>query len=475
MDEPRDDVDIWLSERVTPLLPHPGAFERIRKRARRRKLGQAAIAAGGAAVIVAAAATVPQLLHSRPTGYPYATNSSKTPQPTRSPAPSPSHTRSSPSPASNPTPSTLPPAVPPNFAVSSVTFVSLGTGWVIGQAGTPGQCTGPRANICTSRAITVDGGGKWRGGPAPLVGPPNGSYGVSQIRALDGLNAWAFGPQLYATHDGGNSWQSWRKIDTHGMRVTDLETVNGRVFAVWARCTGAGPDFAANCTSFSLYSSSAYFDSWAPVPGVPHLTSSPAAGVPAVASSAQLVLAFGRGYLLAPSGRLYSGPDTGAGWKQVSGLGGCGEPGPAQADGVPANTMLASTGAGLVELCAHQTQGSTQVKQLFYSADGGRSWQQAGQAPLAGIATSLSGSPAGRVVVATTTGIDVSANVAGSGPSGLLWRAVRGASAPGGFSYVGMTSSGQGVAIPADQGLHAVWFTYDGGKRWRESLVQSPG
>ena len=466
MDEPRDDVDAWLSERVTPLLPHPGTFERIRKRARRRKLGQAAIAAGGAAVIVAAAVTVPQLLHSRPIGYrlPPAASHSAT-QPAPSPPPSHSPSRSSPSPTPSAT-STAPPAVPANFAVSSVTFFSVSPyiGWVIGQAGTPGQCGPPNPFICTSRAITSNGGGTWQGGHAPIAGPPKGASGVSQIRALDGRNAWAFGPQLYATHDWG---YSWTPINTNGLRVTDLETVNGRAFAVWARCTGTGPDFAAHCTSFSLYSSSAYSDSWAPVPGVTDLTSSPAAD-----SSAQLVLAFGRGYLLAPNGRLYSGPQTGAGWQQVGTVGGCGQPGPAQADGVPEGAMLASTGAGLVELCAHLVPGNTQVKQLFYSADGGRTWQPAGQAPPAGIATSLSGSPTGQVVIATTVGIDVSANVAGSGPSGLRWRKVHVASVLGGFSYVGMTSSTQGVAIPANQGLHAVWFTYDGGKHWQKSPVR---
>src|SRR5215467_915331 len=141
MDEPRDDVDIWLSERVKPLLPHPGTFERIRKRARRRKLGQAAFAAGGAAVIVAVAATVPQLLPGQ-TGTitpPAASRSATHPAP--SPSPSTSPTRPSASPTSNIPPP--PPAVPPNFAVSSVTFVSLTEGWVIGQAGTPGHCGPP--------------------------------------------------------------------------------------------------------------------------------------------------------------------------------------------------------------------------------------------------------------------------------------------------------------------------------------------
>ncbi len=476
MDEPRDDVDIWLSERVTPLLPYPGTFERIRKRARRRKLAQAAIAAGGAAVIVAAAVTVPPLVLSHLQGHSVTSVTSGHATPFHSthratPAPSPS----SPSPSPNATPTALPP-VPGNFAPSSVTFVSTITGWVIGQAGIPGHCANPNPFICTSLAATFDGGVTWHGVHAPSTGPPEGARGVSQVRSLNGTDGWAFGPQLYATHDGG---QTWTRIATHGMRVTGLETVHRRAFAVWARCTGSDPDFAANCTSFSLYSTPAGADRWAPVPGVTSLNTrlDPSAGV--FPSSAQLALTSSRGYLLAPNGHLYSGPVTSsAGWQLVTANGtpaaGCGQPGPAQADGVPGESMLASTGPGLVEMCLIQAPGRPQSKYLVYSADGGRTWAPAGYAPSAGTATSLSGTPTGQVLVATTSGIDVSANAVGARPSGLRWRAVKGASVPGGFSYVGMTTSVQGVAVPADTSLHALWFTYDGGKHWQESLVQSP-
>src|SRR5215467_6530478 len=417
MDEPRDDIDVWLSERVKPLLPNPGTFERIRKRARRRKLAQVGIAAGGAAVIVAAAFTVPHFVFPRVSPSdaqsqatpPYET---LTPQPTHSTTPSPSPSPSSPSPSA--TAAGLPP-VPANFAPSSVTFVSTGVGWVIGQAGTPGQCTGPNPNICTSLAATSNGGATWHGIPAPVAGPPDGARGVSVVRSLNGADGWAFGPQLYATHNGG---QTWIRIDTHGMRVTDLETVSGRAFAVWARCTGTGPDFAAGCTSFSLYSTPAGLDQWSPVPGVTGLTSSVITGAQPTASSAQLVLTGSRGYLLAPNGAVYSGPVTSTvGWQPALDHGtpetGCGLPGPAQPNGVPSESMLAATGTGLVELCSGQSKSGPQGKVLVYSPDGGQTWQPAGSAPPAGTATSLSGTPSGQVLVATTTGIDVSANVAG--------------------------------------------------------------
>ena len=145
-------------------------------------------------------------------------------------------------------------------------------------------------------------------------------------------------------------------------------------------------------------------------------------------------------------------------------------PGAAEVDGHPLQAMLASTGPGLALLCAGQGGGERQPKTLYYSADGGRAWNPATAPPTRGIAMSLSGSPDGLVMVATSDGIDVSANAAGNATLG--WRRSHGATAPGGYSYVGMTTSAQGVAVPANVGRYAVWFTYDGGAHWRESPVR---
>ena len=301
--------------------------------------------------------------------------------------------------------------------------------------------------------------------PAPVTGAPDGSTGVSQIRSLDGVHGWAFGPQLYATHDGS---LHWRQIATHGMRVTGLETVSGVAFAIWARCAGTGADFAAGCTSFSLYSSPAGQDAWTPVAGVTGLGAS--GGAPA---SAQLVLTGSRGYLLAPGGQLFSGPVTSRPhWHLVTSGPGtlpC-SPGAAEVDGHPLQAMLASTGPGLALLCADQSSGGTQTKTLYYSADGGRTWRLAGLPPAQGIAISLSGTPDGPVMVATSNGIDVSTGAPGNGA--VSWHTARGAGAPGGYSYVGMTTSAQGVAVPVKLGLDGVWFTYDGGAHWQKSPVR---
>jgi photosystem II stability/assembly factor-like uncharacterized protein len=286
---------------------------------------------------------------------------------------------------------------------------------------------------------------------------------VSQVRFYNTSDGWAFGPQLWATHDGG---RTWTRIGTHGLRVTALETAGQRVFAVWAQCSGGGADFAAGCTSSALYSAAPGGDQWAPVPGAG--TGSSLGTTP---GSSALVLTGSRGYLLAPDGTLLSGPVTSAGgWQPVTGTASSSTapcpPGAAQASGQPSGALLAATTtSGLVLVCTSPAAGATQAKTVYTSGDNGQQWQKAGTGPGAGTATSVAGTTAGTIVLATTAGLEVSAD------GGATWTAAQGALPAGGFSYVGMTSPQQGVAVPADTAQHAVWFTFDGGRSWRASPI----
>ena len=38
---------------------------------------------------------------------------------------------------------------------------------------------------------------------------------------------------------------------------------------------------------------------------------------------------------------------------------------------------------------------------------------------------------------------------------------------------MGMTTAGQGIALPADPSAGTVWFTFDGGQTWTPSRVSS--
>jgi hypothetical protein len=467
MTDPRDDLDAWMNAQVRPLPPPPGTFELIRKRARRRKVTRAAAAAAGAAAVIAVIATVPRLVITQLNVGPGPASSGNAAGNTSSAGQHRHHHASAslsvlPSASASP-----PPAAPPNFQPTSVTFVGSQTGFVIGQAGTPGQCGPPDKYICTSIAGTGDYGGTWHGVSAPVTGAPAGPAGVSQVRFFDTSDDWAFGPQLWATHDGG---QSWTRIGTHGLRVTALETAGQRVFAVLTQCSGGGPDFAADCTSAALYSASPGSDQWSAVPGA-----GTGHSLSGTANSSALVLTRTRGYLLTPDGTLLSGPAGSAGaWQPVTSTGtGTAAPGPApcqpgaaQASGQPSGALLAATtSSGLVLVCTSPATGATQAKEVYTSADNGLQWQKAGAAPAAGTATSVAGTPAGAIVLATTAGLERFAD------GGVTWTTAQGALPPGGFSYVGMTGARQGVAVPADTGQHAVWSTFDGGQHWRESPI----
>ena len=462
MPDRNDDVDAWLSQRIEPLPPPPGTFDLIKRRARRRKYRKLAITAGSAAVIVAAAVTVPQVvnlpvLNPKPTAAPAGAQSRSTvPSASSSASGNTSAAASSAVPAG-------PGPVPGNFRPTSVTFVGTRTGWVIGQALTPGHCA---TQFCTSVARTDDAGKTWAGVPAPMAGPADGASGLSQIRFLDLTNGWAYGPQLFATHTGG---RTWAQVDTGGLRVTALETVGDRVFAVWASCTGDGPAYAAGCTRFTLYSAPATGGAWAPV-GAPTtgLTNGTAR------EATELVLTGSRGYLLAPGGALYSGPVDGSGpWTRVSSLAASCPVGPARADGQPTGALLGAVNASdLLLACASASSGtnpsvSTQQKFIYSSKNGGVSWEQMATAPAAGVAYGLAASPSESVVLATNQGIDLL-------PAGeVTWRTanLRGGGPAGGFGYIGMTTRDQGIALPADPSAGTVWFTFDGGQKWTPSRL----
>jgi BNR/Asp-box repeat len=480
MTDPRDRIDDWLNGDVEPLTPPPGTFDRIQHRARRRKASRAVMSAAGIAVVIAAAVTVPQIVstlqnHGSQPGRPVAAGTqpaSVRPTVSGKGAGSPNSRSSSevtPSGSALSATASVSP-VPANFRPTSVTFIGPDIGAVIGQARSPGHCA---TAFCTSLAGTSDYGTTWYGVSAPLTGAPDGSSGVGQIRFLNLSDGWAFGPQLWATTDGGATWTQER---TYGMRVTDLETVGDRAFALFASCTGSGAAYAADCTKFSLYTSRAGSGRWQPVPGVVSDLVPSQAG--AQGASASLVLTggptSGRGYLLAPSGELFSGPLTGAAWSLAGTQEQClpGTPGP---DGQPTGALLAADSAGLVLVCTSATDATTgsQTKSVIASQDNGTTWSAAQSAEVTGIASSVATQGSSLVVLATSTGLYLSAN--GGGTWQLAQASPGGAAAgQGGFSYVGMTSTEDGVALPADAGLHEVFVTTDGGRTWQAHAVSQP-
>src|SRR5512146_1485622 len=324
-DNDLDPVDRWLGQQVWPMSPPDGAFERITKRARRRKMRTAAISVASAAAVVAAVAVAVPLGLSGGLGDSghrpgLAAGGSSTPAGSGSQTELGTGTSEPPSSSSAsasalPTPTesagtttgpsciTTPVCLPDKFIPATVTWVSQTKGYILGQAGTPGQCGAQQnSDICTSIAVTNDSGQTWAGVNAPVVGAARGLTGVSQLRFLNGVDGWAYGPELYATHDSGSTWRKVSDPMSDNRQVTDLETINKRAYALWATCTSD-----TECLSYTLMSTPANTNNWAPVDGVPQnlaAVSTPSGSSP---GSASFTIGGSNGYLIAPDRSLYVG------------------------------------------------------------------------------------------------------------------------------------------------------------------------
>jgi hypothetical protein len=508
MTSPRDEIDNWLARDVTPLYPPPGSLDRIRRRARQRKTRQATIAAAGCAVVLAGAVVAPQLIgSSQQTGHRGLPSIAIAPS---SPAvqPSSSHSRPTAAPDGKATQirqrTTLTKSwtqPPDHFRPTSVTFAGTGTGGVIGavigQAGPP--CA---SKDCTSLAGTSDYGQTWYGVSAPYAPEPTGAAGVSQLRFASTSDGWAYGPALYETNHGGSPW---KPENTYGQRVIDVEAAPGdaatgvpaRAFAVFGTCTGTGVDYATNCTSYSLWTSVAGSKTWTRVQrpaAYQQLTSTSSAA----SAAPQLVISGGTtAYLLTPSGEVLSGPTSGGSWHAVGaapcspGPGSASQPGQSTASASPGTQSSASPGtgtqgsasqgydaeraAGPKLLLSCESQAAAAQVSLYASTDGAR-WNRVGSLTVPGSPTSLAAAgsslASAQAVLATTAGIEYSANGGRTWQAAKFGSATAGEAGPaGGFDYVGMTNPTQGVAVPADSGLGEIYVTSDGGGTWQPSPI----
>jgi photosystem II stability/assembly factor-like uncharacterized protein len=195
-----------------------------------------------AAVVVAVVAIVLGNVH---TGKPQLTAAGakhSTPSHTSGSTPATPHTTTTAAP---------PPAPPANFAPQSFTAIGELTWWLLGA----GPCTSAEKPPCGSILKTTNGGPHFttiHAPAAPLVSAEGGTSGYSQIRFADTHNGFAYGPDLYATHDGG---ASWHPVDVGGT-VTDLAISGGQAFATVEPAGGGNG---------KLVHSPVDHDAWSPV------------------------------------------------------------------------------------------------------------------------------------------------------------------------------------------------------------------
>lgn len=457
-DDPAPD---WLVERIGS-IPEEGPVA-----ARRSFLSFAGPLVAAAVVVVAVgAALVLGPLGGLPFGGGAATPSPSggaSPSPSASAEVSPSPVGSSPaeSPSAVPAPSAsaaasaiAPPAggpVPTGFTAVSVTFASPQLGWVLGDA----PCANPP---CTSIVRTPDGGRTWVGIPAPraplslasstLPGVPAGS-GVNWLRFADALDGWAYGPDLWATHDGGATWHRLTVPGSDSATVVALEAAAGTVHAVIADDGG-----------FHIASSPVGSDSWR-VSSV--VLPSGAGPVP----TAQLVLSHGGGWVIQVDRAVIDGARlVGGSWEAWT---------PPCTDVLGPAVLAASSASDLMAACDGGVWGppadpAAAGEHLYVSHDSGTTFTETGTTlPFESVSGITSSGPS--VVLVSAGPI-----VTGSFDGGRTWATVLTTqTAAAGITDLGFTTATQGVAIvlaPRPAGsttapaTGALFMTRDGGHTW---------
>jgi hypothetical protein len=335
----------------------------------------------------------------------------------------------------------------PLIGLTSATFISDSTGWLLGVK----DCGRPACTIQLRR--TTDGGRRWSAvtaPPAPAFIEKARADSVSQVTFADSADGWAFDPGLWATHDGG---ASWHRVSTHGMAVTSLAASDGRAVAVFSPCR---PDATCARPSFRVWAAAVTGGGWRPVSG--------AAG----RGFATVVTAGRRAYAsVGPAGgfgrpRLLAGPVSGTRrWQAVR------VPCP-QVWGVDGLALGAAPRGTLVLGCAGQPGAGSQVRNVYLSADAGRTWRELAAAPDGGYLGQVSITPAGTVFLSGERS-DVYIHGGGRGwhTSPSLNRADIG---DGLIATV--ISNKEAFVLQASPSLSQIWLTCNDGRTWKPVTVR---
>ncbi len=359
-----------------------------------------------------------------------------TPAPTAEPTPTPAATPT-PVPSATASPSASAGSIPAGFEPVSVTFVSADEGFVLGSVACP-------SGRCATIAHTTDAGRSWSeiGAPATTIAPDNAdgapaASGVDALRFADSQDGWAFGPDLWATHDGG---ATWARVDVGlpGALVMALETARGITHAVVDDGT----------RGFRILTSPVATDTWRMTGVTLPFGAGP---VPAV----QLVLSGDAGWVLQNDRTVVNGArlraGTWASWQPVC------------ADVVGPAYLAASSATDLVAACDVGLWGDPKGGHLHVSTNGGSSAAETGtKIPAALSGAIASGTPKTIVVGGTDP---TGAVLDGSFDGGTTWTQVL-AIGDGQPVDLGFTTADQGVVVVRAVGTSRLFMTRDGGHTW---------
>ena len=241
--------------------------------------------------------------------------------------------------------------VPPGFVPVSGSGLPDGTIWLLGTA----PCS---SAPCTSIVRSLDGGRDWVGIPAPRT-PLSGyrsATGVSQLLFANAEDGWAYGPELWSTHDGG---ASWHQVTVAGGGILSAAVAGDQlVVAIGAESDQGGTVLLAHApvTGDDLTVTDKFFAGSATTfPPPVELAGSASGAVWALTSAAA-------------DGQLLSSVNGGASWTATTYP--CTQ-GPIEAD----EAAIAAAAPGrLVVACGWGGAAGSESKTVKTSSDGGQSW-----------------------------------------------------------------------------------------------------
>ncbi|HEY6426980.1 MAG TPA: hypothetical protein VIX84_07085, partial [Acidimicrobiales bacterium] len=218
------------------------------------------------------------------------------------------------------------------------------------------HCTlSPTADtVCSLKIVRTDDAGQtWRSvGLTLQVTYPDSRASYPFIHFVtNGKDGWIYGSETFVTHDGGQSFTEDGPGGPGGL-VMDLTIVGDRTWALSRPCPPAVPECAS-----TLFSTATGGGPWQVLPGAPKLYYP---YLQLVRTSAQDALLAAQ----ATSGTVFVTTDGGGSWVSHS-L-------PSLCDQLQHLTALSSNDIWV--LCSAGTPNDSQTKELYHSADDGRTW-----------------------------------------------------------------------------------------------------
>ena len=284
----------------------------------------------------------------------------------------------------------------------------------------------------------------------PLGPGQEGSPGVAELRFADPLDGWAFGSELWSTHDGGAHWTQVHLPGAQGLppSVAALEAGSGVVYVLDI----PGTQQSAGAAAAQLYQTVPGSDSWTPVAGA-SVSSAESGRIVVSGSGAWVVVqtSGGQAVLVAKGA---------AGWAR--------RPLPC---GQPSLTLAAATAADLATICSGGGAAGSQPKQLYTSSDGAQTWRPVSSGPMPGDTLDAAMASPSVVVIAAASGASF---LYGTFDGGGSWSTVYEDTSSGGAPWrdLGFTNASQGVVVegltPGTAGLppNRLLMTRDGGHSW---------